>query len=118
MLRAGSGGKGFLNIVADDANLEIPQVIPQSARLGPRTLYGPPAGTALFTNNETNAPRVFGPQALSRKPHVKDAFHRQVVNKEDAVNPEKAGTKAAVHYIFTVPARGSVEAGAAAVGQA
>ena len=109
VIHVGPAGSGFLSIVADDANLEIPQAIPKKAKLGPRTLYGPTAGTALFTNNETNAPRVFGSHARSLKTHVKDAFHRQIVNKEDAVNPEKTGTKATIHYVYTVPAQGSVK---------
>src|SRR5207245_768962 len=47
----------------------------------------------------------------SRKPYVKDAFHRHIVNGEaDCVNPGRAGTKAALHYRFdAVPAKGSVQ---------
>ena len=42
-------------------------------------------------------------------PYVKDAFHRYVVNGEiAAVNPQLTGTKAAVHYKFTVPPGGEV----------
>lgn len=56
----------------------------------------------LFTENETNAPRIFG------TPHVagavyKDAFHEYVVNgKADAVNPQHTGTKAAAVYRLTL----------------
>ena len=49
-------------------------------RLGPRYLYGPSGGAALFTDNETNAPRVFGRSAQSRSPYVKDAFHRYLID--------------------------------------
>jgi hypothetical protein len=44
----------------------------------------------MFTDNETNAQRVFG-AAGNRKKYVKDAFHRLVVNKDDkATNPATA----------------------------
>jgi len=60
----------------------------------------------LFTDNETNAERVFG--VASRSRYTKDAFHRRVVDGElAATNPEKEGTKAAAWYQIDVPARGS-----------
>jgi hypothetical protein len=59
----------------------------------------------LFTENESNARRLWGQPNPS--PYVKDAFHEYVIggNKE-AVNPDKTGTKAAVHYALQVPAGG------------
>src|SRR5439155_18978352 len=54
-------------------------------------------------------PRVFGPGSPSRKPYVKGAFHRHVVNGEDCLNPANQGTKAALHYRFDVPPGGSVK---------
>ena len=63
----------------------------------------------LFTENETNAARLFG--ARNPSPYVKDAFHDYVVGgRGEAVNPERAGTKAAAHFRFEVPAGGSVSA--------
>jgi mannosylglycerate hydrolase MGH1-like protein len=57
----------------------------------------------LFTENETNAARLFG--AANPSPYVKDAFHEYVVHgRRDAVNPEKVGTKAAAHFVLRVPA--------------
>jgi hypothetical protein len=57
----------------------------------------------LFTDNETNAERLF--QAPSRSPFVKDAFHRHIVDAESrAVNPEGFGTKAAAWYTLTIGA--------------
>jgi hypothetical protein len=51
----------------------------------------------LFTENETNTERLF--QTKCRTPYVKDAFHRYVIqNEQAAVNPAKKGTKAAAHY--------------------
>jgi hypothetical protein len=50
----------------------------------------------LFTENETNARRLFGGAG---PPYAKDAFHDRVVaGRTDAVNPERTGTKAAAHY--------------------
>jgi len=61
----------------------------------------------LFTENLTNNERVFG--CASAGPYTKDAFHRHVVEGEQgATNPEKRGTKAAIHYTLNVPAGGSV----------
>jgi len=62
--------------------------------------------TLLFTENETNAERLFG--VPNRTPYVKDAFDRYLVRGETgAVNPERTGTKAAAHYSVVVPAGGS-----------
>ena len=70
----------------------------------------PEGGTApalLFTENETNAARLYG--AANATPYVKDAFHRRVIEgAADAVNPAEQGTKAAAWYRLVVPARSSV----------
>ena len=51
----------------------------------------------LFTDNETNALRLFG--SPNRSPYMKDAFHAAIVNGAlDVVNPAQTGTKAAVQY--------------------
>ncbi|HEY3253965.1 MAG TPA: glucosidase, partial [Polyangiaceae bacterium] len=61
----------------------------------------------LFTENETNAERLFGVASASK--YTKDAFHRRIVNGElEATNPERKGTKVAAWYEIAVPARGSV----------
>jgi hypothetical protein len=60
----------------------------------------------LFTENESNAHRLWGQPSASQ--YVKDAFHAYVVSgRRDAVNPAKTGTKAAAHYVLDVPAGGS-----------
>src|SRR5439155_309789 len=57
----------------------------------------------LFTENESNAERLWG--VANRTPYVKDGIHRAVVNGEvGAVNPAGAGTKVAAHYRFTIAA--------------
>ncbi len=53
----------------------------------------------LFTDNETNYPRLFGYDGGN--PYVKDAFHEYVVQgRKDAVDPKNFGTKAAPHYVL------------------
>ena len=74
--------------------------------LGDQTLHCDGDPELLFTENETNASRLWGQSNPS--PYVKDAFHNYVVSgNRDAVNPSKAGTKAAAHYRLEVPAGGS-----------
>jgi hypothetical protein len=59
----------------------------------------------LFTDNETNAARLFASPSAS--PFVKDAFHEYLVNgKQEAINDEGWGTKGAAHYRHEVPAGG------------
>jgi hypothetical protein len=58
----------------------------------------------IFTDNETNAERLFGTLSASR--YVKDAFHDYVVEgKGDRINPERFGTKAAAHYALEIGPR-------------
>jgi hypothetical protein len=74
--------------------------------LGEVTLFCDGAPELLFTENESNAQRLWGqPNAT---PWVKDAFHRYVISGDaEAVNPAKTGTKAAARYVLDVPAGGS-----------
>jgi hypothetical protein len=56
----------------------------------------------LFTENETNSRRLYndeeGPQ------YAKDGFHDYVVaGQKGAVNPDRVGSKAAAHYVLSVP---------------
>ncbi len=57
----------------------------------------------LFTENDTNNERIFGtPNAT---PYVKDAFNAYVLaGRQEAVNPNRIGTKAAAHYQLNVGA--------------
>src|SRR5438093_13708370 len=60
----------------------------------------------LFTENESNAQRMWGQPNAS--PYVKDAFHQYIISgRSEAVNPAKTGTKAAAHYVLDVPGGGS-----------
>jgi len=69
--------------------------------LGGYHLYGRHPAEPLFTENESNAPRLWGQPAAS--PFVKDAFHRHLVDGEmGAVNPDRRGTKFAACHVLTV----------------
>ncbi len=71
------------------------------AKEGSRYLYCEGQPTLLFTENETNTQRIFG--VPNRSPYVKDSINDYLVHgKEEAVNPEKKGTKAAAVYRLTV----------------
>ena len=96
-----------ISLIADDSAEARLQSLAFDYRLGKRYLYGPAGGHPLFTDNETNALRLFGVPGVHR--YTKDAFHRAIVNgDEDAVNPVRKGTKACLDYDCVVPAGGSV----------
>ncbi len=63
-----------------------------------------PAGEppqVLFTGNDTNFTRLFNAPNLTR--YVKDAFHQYVIHgRDEAINPEHFGTKAAPHYLLSL----------------
>ena len=70
--------------------------------VGDRFLYCDGPASLLFTENETNAKKLFGGE--NRTPFVKDAINHYIVHgRKDAVNPRQTGTKAAAHYRLTVP---------------
>jgi hypothetical protein len=74
--------------------------------LGERYLYCEGAASLLFTENETNTQRLVG--VPNRTPYVKDGINNYIVyGRQDAVNSEKAGTKASAHYPIAVGAGGS-----------
>jgi hypothetical protein len=75
-------------------------------QLGDSTLFVDGPAALLFTENESNASRLWDQPNAS--PYVKDAFHEFVIaGRTDAVNPAHTGTKAAAHYELNVPAGGS-----------
>ena len=70
-------------------------------RLGNHVLVAGGQPRTLFTENETNAERLWG--APNATPYVKDAFHAAVVEgRGDAVNAGGTGTKAAFWYRLVV----------------
>ena len=75
----------------------------EHAELGRYLLHCEGNPTLLFTENETNNERIFGTPNTS--PYVKDAINDYIVaGRQDAVNPNQTGTKAAAHYQVDVGA--------------
>ena len=71
------------------------------AELGDYFLYCEGNARLLFTENETNNERLFG--TPNPTPYVKDGINNDVVaGRQDAVNPNHTGTKAAAHYEIRV----------------
>src|SRR5579862_9186518 len=103
----GPAAQGAISLTADDTPAERLKNLPFDYQLGPRHLYAQAGGQSLFTDNETNSLCLYGVPSANR--YFKDGFHRAIVNGEqDAVNPGHTGTKACLHYEYTVPAGGSV----------
>jgi len=68
---------------------------------GRRRLFCEGLPPLLFTENETNAQRLYGEDNSST--YVKDGIHDYIVQgRKEAVNPALVGSKAAAHYVVTV----------------
>jgi Mannosylglycerate hydrolase MGH1-like glycoside hydrolase domain len=81
-------------------------VVAHSEALGTYRLYRDGDARWLFTDNESNPRRLFG--VTDADGYFKDAFHELVVQRRDqAVNPQPCGTKAAAHYRLAIPSGGS-----------
>jgi hypothetical protein len=73
-------------------------VIATHDRLGDYWLACADDPPLLFTENESNAERLWG--SPNGTPYLKDAFHDAIVHgRPDATNPTGVGTKVAAHYI-------------------
>jgi hypothetical protein len=69
----------------------------QHQSLEPMYFFYEPTDEFLFTDNETNAERLFG--LKNSTPYVKDSFHTYIVSGDkSSTNPESHGTKAAPVY--------------------
>jgi len=97
-INVGPSGANFISLESSDLTAAQLPNLAFDYQLGNRYLYGEAGARLLFTNNETNAPRVFGSSSQSRSLYVKDAFHRNVIYGEDCLNPAQIGTKACLHY--------------------
>ncbi len=74
--------------------------------LGIYQLYGESAQELLFCENETNTRRLYN--FSEGRGYFKDGINDCVVQgMSEAVNPMKAGTKAAAHYRMDIPAGGA-----------
>ena len=82
------------SIMNNERNARIEAV---HSQLGKRWLVSEGTPALLFTENETNFKRLFGTE--NRTPQVKDGINDFIVhNKQEAINQNLEGTKAAVHY--------------------
>jgi len=80
-----------------------PNPVIELNRPGNRWLHCEGRAELLFTENDTNTQRLFG--VATAGAYVKDGINDYIVHgREDAVNPKKTGTKAAVHCQLTVAA--------------
>lgn len=69
--------------------------------LGKYFLYLEDKAECVFTENNSNNEKLYKSQ--NETPYVKDAFHNFLIHKKNnAVNPNKEGTKAAAIYYVTV----------------
>lgn len=76
--------------------------------IGTRRLLCGGAPNLLFTENETNAAKLF-PGGENRTPFVKDGIHEHVVHgRAETVNPARTGTKASAWYRVEIPPGGNV----------
>jgi hypothetical protein len=76
-------------------------LVARHPELGQWSCCGDGHPEVLFCDNDTNTGRLFG---SPRPGYFKDGIHERVVlGREGAVNPARRGTKAALHYRFTVP---------------
>jgi hypothetical protein len=81
-------------------------VMAEHASLGRYRLDAEGEPDWLFTDNETNAHRLYGSD--NRSAFVKDAFHDWIVRGQaDSVNADGRGTKAAAVYRLELPPGGS-----------
>jgi hypothetical protein len=79
----------------------------EPAALGVSHLYFDGDPEVLYTENETNAQKLWNYGSAG---YFKDAFHEYIVGgHRDRVNPKRTGTKAGVWYQSTIPAGGKLE---------
>jgi hypothetical protein len=85
-------------------------VVAEHERLGVYHCYAGSVNAAaapwLFTENETNVRKLYSASASGP---FKDAFHEYLIDaRMEALAAQPVGTKAAAHFRFDVPARGTV----------
>jgi len=81
----------------------------EPAGLGATRLYFDGDAEVLYTENETNAPRLWN-YGDANAGYFKDGFHECIVGgQRDRVNPARTGTKAGVWYQSSIPPGGKQE---------
>ncbi|MEX0961824.1 MAG: glucosidase [Simkaniaceae bacterium] len=96
-IEVGEGGEDFDLLIADDSRCDPLPLLNFRYQLDRRYLYIEKGSSVLMTENETNEELFSSGKSVS--PFTKDAFHRYICQGEnEAINPEKIGTKAAFHF--------------------
>jgi hypothetical protein len=90
-----------------DAKAGGRMLVARHRALGQLVLRGEGEPRILACDNETNTQRLWG--LAGKTPYPKDGINDHVVNGADTVNPAGEGTKAALHYVLDVPARGQTQ---------
>jgi hypothetical protein len=88
-------------------SIEDGRILADHRELGRHYLAGSGEPQALFCENETNVPRLWG--AAPTTPYPKDGIGDHVVTGSPTVNPELVGTKAALWYRLTVGSEATAE---------
>jgi hypothetical protein len=87
------------------------RLIAEHSRLGRLILTGAPVAdlppAPLCCDNETNEERL-GTGRPQRSAYPKDGINDHVIHGAPTVNPDRVGSKAALHYVLDVPAGGEV----------
>ena len=95
------GGSGSQGEPAPQIRFLADRFIAESSRSGRLTLAGDGTPVPLVCDNVSNLSRLFG--VGNPSPYPKDGIGDHVVSDAATVNPQLVGTKAALHYILTVP---------------
>jgi len=97
----GRGDRRCLLRASSDLAQHCPTIQASHPALGDYTLHCEDAEDLLFTENETNSERLFSSPGRHR--FVKDGINDCIVHgRQETVNSERVGTKAAAHYPFTI----------------
>src|SRR5256714_7517619 len=95
-----TNSKPTLRKIGDDGHVAV--ITASHPALGDYNLFCDSADDLFFTENESNAQRLWA--IANATPFVKDSINEHLVNgKIDILNSAQFGTKAAAHYKFNVP---------------
>ncbi|MEY2555832.1 MAG: hypothetical protein QOF93_976, partial [Verrucomicrobiota bacterium] len=92
--------KPMLRKTSDRSHISV--ITANHPKLGDYDLFCDSVDDLFFTENESNAERLWG--TANQTSFVKDSINDRLVGgKADAVNPDQTGTKASAHYKFNIP---------------
>ena len=106
VITPGPKDKNYQSFHADPKEVPPPEKLPFDYHFSPMYLYADTNASLLFTNNASNKEKLWNVPNIT--PYVKDAFHRHLINKENSINPDQKGSKAAFHYDLEIEGGKSV----------